>query len=186
MNGPQIGTTSEKREGTAIMSDLQGYKRQLSIILRQWADEDYGAAFAEVESLLKIWPGNAHLHILWAGLLQLQDDPRHDLDEAKRALQQAVELDEGSPAAAIELGHFLDTVVDDPHAASKAYAEGVAAARHLLVEGLIGQAEVFRKLEKRAEFLSCLQEAIQLRRLDAVHAEQIREMLGEAFAGRSV
>lgn len=38
-------------------------------------------------------------------------------------------FDKASPAAAIELGLFLDNVEDDPHAASNAYAEGVVAAR---------------------------------------------------------
>ena len=50
-----------------------------------------------------------------------------------------------------ELGHFLDGVDDDPRAASKAYADGVAAARRLLIEGLIGQAKalLLRQIGKR-------------------------------------
>jgi tetratricopeptide (TPR) repeat protein len=148
------------------MSHLRGFKQKLAVVSRLWEEKDYDTALAEVESLLKIWPGNAHLHILWASPVQLQEDPKHDLDEAKQALQRAVEFDKGSPAAAIELGHFLDNVEDDPHAASKAYAEGVAAARHLLIDGLIGQAKVFRQLDKREEFRRCLLEILHLARFE--------------------
>ena len=197
------------------MTDLRRFGRKLSTISRLWEEEDYATAFVEVESLLELWPGNAHLHILWASLVQLQEDPQHDLDEAKQALQQAVELDKGSPAAAIELGHFLDKVEDDPLAASKAYAEGVATARHLLIEGLIGQAKVFRQLDKKEEFLRCLLEVLHLTRVETGtkrtkakesgadiifesptghfhatqlkgrYAEQIQDLLGDLVAERS-
>ena len=148
------------------MNNLRRFKQKLSTISRRWQEKDYDTAFAEVESLLEIWPGNAHLHILWASLVQLQENPKHDLDEAKQALQQAIEFDKGSPAAALELGRFLDNVEDDPRAASKAYAEGVATARQMLIDGLIGQAKVFRQLSKRTEFLRCLLELLHLLRFE--------------------
>jgi lipopolysaccharide biosynthesis regulator YciM len=99
-------------------------------------------------------------------LVQLQEHPKRALDDAKKALQHAVDLDKDSPAAAIELGHFLDNVEDDPHAASKAYAEGVATARQLLIDGLIGQAKVYRQLEKSSEFYRCLLELLHLTRFE--------------------
>lgn len=148
------------------MNNLRGFKQKLSTVSRLWEDKEYDKALAEVDSLRKSWPGNAHLHVLWASLVQLQEEPKHELDEAKQALQQAVEFDKGSPAAAIELGHFLDNVEDNPRAASKVYAEGVAAARQLLLDGLIGQAKVLRQLNKRAEFLRCLVEVLHLARLE--------------------
>jgi len=144
------------------MSNLRGFKQKLSTVSRLWEEKEYDRALGEVESLLERWPGNAHLHILWASLVQLQETPKYDLDEVKKALQQAIELDKGSPAAAIELGQFFDNVEDDPHMASKIYAEGVAAARQLLIEGLIGQAKAFRQLDKSQcirvvfEMLQCL------------------------------
>ncbi len=131
------------------MSNLRGFRQKLALLSRLWEEKDYERALAEVEALRKTWPGNAHLLILWASLVQLQEKPKHELEEAKRALQQAVELDRGSPAAALELGAFLDNVEDDPQAAAKAYADGVATARQLLIEGLLGQAKAFRQLEKR-------------------------------------
>jgi lipopolysaccharide biosynthesis regulator YciM len=131
-----------------------------------WEEEDYDKAFAAVEALLETWPGNAHLYILWASLVQLQENPKCDLDEAKQALQHAVELDKGSSAAAIELGRFLDNVEDDPQAAVKVYAEGVASARQLLIEGLIGQAKAYRQLEKKEEFVRCLLEVLHLARFE--------------------
>jgi hypothetical protein len=148
------------------MSNLRGFKQKLSAVYRLWGENDYDAALAEVESLLHSFPGNAHLHVLWASLVQLQEEPKHELGEAKQALQQAVELDKGSPAAAIELGSFLDNVEDDPQAAARAYGEGVAAARRLLLDGLIGQAKAFRQLGKREEFLRCVVEVLQLARFE--------------------
>jgi tetratricopeptide (TPR) repeat protein len=148
------------------MNNLRGFKQKLAVVSRLWDDRDYDAALIQAESLLKAWPGNVHLHVLWASLVQLQEDPRHDLAEARQALQQAVELDKGSPAAAIELGHFLDSVDDDPQAATKLYAEGVATARQLLIEGLIGQAKAYRQLDKHDEFRRCLLEVLHLTRFD--------------------
>jgi tetratricopeptide (TPR) repeat protein len=148
------------------MSNPRGFKQRLAAVSRLWEEKDYDTAFAEVESMLKTWPGNAHLHVLWASLVQLQDDPKHDLEEAKRALQQAVELEKGSAAAAIELGYFVENVEDNPRAASRVYAEAVAAARHLLIDALIGQARVFRQVGKRDAFLRCLLEILQLARFE--------------------
>ena len=103
------------------------------------------------------WPGNSYLHILWASLVQLQESPAHSLEEAKQALQQAIDLDRSSPAGPIELGHFLDAVEDDPLAASKAFAEGAALARKLLIEGLIGEAKALLQLDnKQAAMQACL------------------------------
>jgi hypothetical protein len=144
------------------MNHLRGFKQKLATVARMWDHKEYDAALAEVEALRAVWPGNAHLYVLWASLVQLLEDPKHDLDEVKQALQQAIDLDKASPAGAIELGHFLDNVVDDPQAAAKAYADGVAAARQLLIEGLIGQAKSFRQLDKVQEFHRCLREVIFL------------------------
>jgi tetratricopeptide (TPR) repeat protein len=140
----------------------RAFKQKLSTISRLWEEKDYDSALAEVESLLEVWPGNAHLHILWGSLVQLQDKPKHTLDEVKQALQQAIDLDNTSPSGAIELGHFLDGVEDNPQAASRAYAAGVAGARQLLIEGLIGQAKSFLQLEKRDAALRCILEVLHL------------------------
>lgn len=148
------------------MSTLRGLKQRLSTVSRLWDAEDYDQALAEVESLLETWPGNPHLHVLKASLIQLQEEPKYDLDQAKRALQQAIELDRASPEASVELGHFLDNVEDDPQAAIRAYTDGIAAARRLLIDGLIGQAKAFRQLDKKDEVLRCLLEVLHLARFD--------------------
>ncbi|MBL8797136.1 MAG: hypothetical protein JNM56_24760 [Planctomycetia bacterium] len=163
------------------MSTLRALKQKLSNVSRLWEDEDYDQALAEVETLLATWPGNPHLHVLKASLVQLQEEPKYELDEAKQSLQRAIELDRDSPTATIELGHFLDNVEDDPQAAVKAYAEGVAAARRLLIDGLIGQAKAYRQLEKQEDFIRCLLEILQLTSFEAgpkrnkarEHAEEI-------------
>jgi tetratricopeptide (TPR) repeat protein len=106
------------------------------------------------------------LHILWASLVQLQDHPTDSLEDVKRALQRAVELEKDAPAGAIELGHFLDTVEDDPKAACKAFSEGINAGRRLLIDGLLGQARALLQLEKRDEALQSLMEALYLANAD--------------------
>lgn len=196
------------------MSTLRGLKQRLSTVSRLWEEQDYDQALAEVQSLLETWPGNPHLHVLKASLAQLQEEPKYDLDEVRKVLQQAIELDRGSPAASIELGHFLDNVEDDPRSAIKAYGEGVAAARRLLIDGLIGQAKAYRQLGKKDDFLRCLLEVLQLDRSDSAsprnqtedfgtdilvefpsghvyvirpkgpYAEQVRELLGELDTDR--
>jgi tetratricopeptide (TPR) repeat protein len=190
-------------------SNLRQYKQKLSSVARLWDDQQYDKALHEVESLIQAWPGNAHLHILWASLVQLVESPRHQLDEAKLALQQAMDLDKDSPAAAIEMGHFLDNVEDNPRAASKHFADGVDAARKLLIDGLIGRAKALRQLDKREEFLRCLMELLHLTRFESgpkksshedfgtdflfeyvvrlkgPHAEQIQELLGELATSRT-
>jgi tetratricopeptide (TPR) repeat protein len=148
------------------MNQRREFKKQLSTVFQLWKKQAYDEAFAVVASMLESWPGNAQLHLLWASLVQLQENPQQDLEEVKQALQQAVELDRDSPAATIELGHFLDNVEDDPQAASKAYAEGVAAARRLLIDGLLGQAKALRQMNKREEFLRCLLEVLHLSRYE--------------------
>ena len=197
------------------MSSRRSFKQKLSLVSRLWEEKNYDKALSEVESLLKIWPGNAHLYVLWASLVQLQDHPTASLNEAKLALQQAFELDRDSPASAIELGNFLDSVEDDPQAASKVFAEGVAVARQLLIDGLIGQAKALRQLDKREEFHRCLLEVLHLTRfttepkriksdesgadvlfesppghfyavqIKGPYAEQIQELLSDAVADRS-
>ena len=92
------------------MKNQQTFGKKLSSISRLWEQEDHDKALAEVEALQKEWPGNGHLLMLWASLVQLQEHPKHSLDEAKQALEQAIVLDSSSPAGSIELGHFLDGV----------------------------------------------------------------------------
>ncbi len=144
------------------MNGVRAFKRDLSSVSRLWGEKRYDEALSEVESLLKAWPGNAHLHILWASLVQLQDKPKNSLDEAKQALQRAIDLDETSPVGSIELGFFLDAMADDPKAASRAFAEGISVARRLLMEGLIGQAKALQQLGRPKELARCLSELTHL------------------------
>lgn len=146
----------------ALMKGMRAFKQKLARVFYLWKAKKFDAALREVESLLQAWPGNAQLHLLWASLVQLQERPAHDLDQVRQALQQAIDLDKSSPAAAIELGHFLDAVEDNPRAASRAYAEGIATAHQFLMEALIGQAKAFLQLGKRADARTCLEEVLHL------------------------
>jgi predicted Zn-dependent protease len=148
------------------MRSTRSFKQKLTKVFRHWRDEQYDLALSDVEELLKSWPGNAQLYILWASLVQLQDKPSHGLDEAKQALQHAREVDTNSPVGAIELGHYLDAVEDNPRAASKAFSEGIYSARRLLMDGLLGQARSLLQLDKKTEALKCLVEWLYLANID--------------------
>jgi len=144
------------------MTKTRSLKQKLAQVDRLWSDTKFGQALSEVEKLMKAWPGSAHLLILWASLVQLQDKTDHTLDDAKKALQSAIEMDRTSPAGFIELGQFFDSVEDNPQEASKAFSEGVALARQLLIEGLLGQAKSLMQLSKREEAIKCIIESLQL------------------------
>lgn len=147
------------------MNNARSLKQKVSKVQGLMAESQYDTALCQVEELLARWPGNSQLHILWATLVQLHDAPAHTLDDAKRALQTAVALDESSPAAPIELGHFLDAVEDNPQAASKAFADAIRAARRLLIDALLGQARALLQLNKREEAIACLIESLYLTNL---------------------
>lgn len=167
------------------MSTVRAFKQGLAAVSRHWEGEDYDAALAKVEDMRKTWPGNSHLLILWANLVQLQEHPKSGLEEAKQALVQAIELDKSSPAGHLELGQFLDNVDDNPQAAVKAYAEAVAQARQLLIEGLIGQARALLQLDKKDAAFRCLGEILAVQRYEGPLTEQLEELLGQVMANRS-
>ncbi len=133
------------------MRSTQNYRTRLAQISRLWAEQDYDAALSNVEDLSSQWPGNAHLRVLWSNLIQLQHKPQHDLSEARQALRQAIDLDETSPEAAIELGHYLHNVEDNARGAAKAFSAAAANARSLLVEALVGEARALIELGKKED-----------------------------------
>jgi tetratricopeptide (TPR) repeat protein len=143
----------------------------------------------------KNWPGNPGLLILWARLVQLLEKPGPSLDDARKALEDSMSFDTASPAAAIELGHFLDAVDDDPRAASTVFADAVASARRLLIEGLLGRASVLLQLDKREDAFRCLVEAKSLADpaaelptadQDAVAARLLAELAAEDDFDRAI
>lgn len=144
------------------MTRTRSFKRDLAKALRRLRDEDYDAALDHLGAMREAWPGNAQVEILWASLVQLQESPDRSLDDAKVALERAIELDENSPVAPIELGHYLDSIEDDPRAAAKTFAQGVSSARRLLIDGLIGQARALLQLDRGDEALKCVMEAMSL------------------------
>lgn len=148
------------------MMRISSFRSHLARVFRHWEAKEYDAALSKVESLLKSWPGNPRLHILWASLVQLQDQSAHGLDKVKRALRQAIELDRNSPEGPVEFGHYLDAVEDDPQSALKVFSEGTFLARRLLIDGLIGQARVLVQLNRREEAFKCLMESLYLANIE--------------------
>jgi tetratricopeptide (TPR) repeat protein len=144
------------------MKNIQSFSKRLAQVARLRRNEEYDSAFVEVEKMLKAWPGNPRLHIEWATLVQLMEEPKQSLQAAKESLRQAIDFDAESPSAAIELAHFLDNVEDSPKAAAKVFAEAVALARSSLIQGLIGQAKALIQLDQRDEARKCLVELLSL------------------------
>ena len=166
------------------MNGTDSFAKALTDVMELWREGNIDRALKRVEELRKAWPGNAHVLVLSSRFIQLQDEPSQTLNEAKRLLQRAIELDKNSPEASIELGYFLDNVENDSHAAAKAFLQGISAARQLLIEGLLGQAHVVLQTNHREDAVRCLVEAFHL--ADAVepqlkkkYTEQIDELLRE-------
>jgi tetratricopeptide (TPR) repeat protein len=166
------------------MTGIGSFTKGLSEVVALLEAQKYDRALKRLEEVRKAWPGNAQLNLLWARLVQLQDDPTHTLNDAKQAIQQAIDLDANAPAGSIELGYFLDNVEDDPRAATKAFARGITVARNLLIEGLLGQARALLQLDKREDAVRCLVEAHRLADAERApkkgpFADRIKELLAE-------
>jgi tetratricopeptide (TPR) repeat protein len=158
-------------------------KRGLTKIHRDWQAGRYGRALAAIDELLQAWPDNPRLLIMRAQLIQLQaNENAPALDQAKAALRRAVDLDEESPAALIELGHFLFAVDDNAAAASKCFTKAIALCKGLLKDALVGKAEALSELKRQPDALACLAEAYWLQSHDgksttASRREEILERL---------
>ncbi len=140
------------------------FKRGVAQAKREWRSGRYDRALAVVSRLLKDWPDNPQLLTMWGGLVQLQStDTAATLDEAKAALERAVELGEDSPEAWKELGHFLSAVEDDAQGASRCFDKAVALCKGTLAEALLAKADSLSELGRRDEALACLAEAYWLR-----------------------
>jgi tetratricopeptide (TPR) repeat protein len=148
------------------MTNLKTFKKEIAQVRKLWHQLHYDEAIAKIEELRAEYPGNPQLLVMWASLLQLQEVPDRPLDDAKEALRQAIDFDESSPAAAIELGHFIDAVEDDPKAAATAYSQAALQAKKLLIDALIGQSKSLLQLDRRLAAVRCLLEALQLSKLD--------------------
>ena len=121
-------------------------------------------ALEEVDRLLEASPNAAHLLVMRGQLIQLQDDEdgKPTLDDAKKALKLAVELDDRSPNALIELGYYLYAVQDDTKAGAKYFQKAIDLSRELLGEALLGHAKALQELGRDTEALVHLQEAEQV------------------------
>ncbi|MFO0928484.1 MAG: hypothetical protein U0736_15915 [Gemmataceae bacterium] len=111
------------------MSDAGGFEQKLDKVSRLWEKQRYDAALAEVEGMLRTRPGNAACTSsgrAWCNLREPRPPSRRRRD---RRQGQAVELDLDRRRRRSSWVHYLDNVEDDPQAAAKSYADGVAAAR---------------------------------------------------------
>jgi tetratricopeptide (TPR) repeat protein len=145
------------------MKSTAEFKRRLEKIRRLCDKKQHARAFEETTQLLKHTPDNPQILILWANLLQLQEEEKGPgLEEAKGALQRAVDLDDQSPSAWIELGYYLYALEDDNKAALKCFDEAVALARRLLKEALVGKVKALEDLGRAEEGWQYVEEVVWL------------------------
>lgn len=151
-------------------------------VRRHAAAGRYDRALAEAEHLLQDWPDHPVLLGRKGQMLQLQDSPRESvLDDAKAALMRAAEVDNQSPAAWIELGHFLYAVEDDAKAASECFRKAIELGNRLLADALIGQAGVFSELDRKSDAAGGLAQAYWIKSTGGGSARQNGAELLERF-----
>jgi tetratricopeptide (TPR) repeat protein len=144
------------------MKSIPSFQRKLAKVYRCWENDELDAALQLVEQMKEEWPGNAQLHVLWASLVQLQDEPTHSLDDVKHVLQQAIILEKDSPIGPIELGYYHDSVEDNPEEAKKAFSDAIRLSRRLLIDALLGQTKALIQLDQKDEALKCLMQVLAL------------------------
>jgi tetratricopeptide (TPR) repeat protein len=149
------------------MKPTTTFKRGVAKARRDWQEGRYDVALEEVARLLKEWPDNPQLLVMWSDLIQLQEKTNGpSLEDAKGAYQRAADLEGAFPAALVELGHYVYAVEDDAKAANKIYDKAIVAGRRLLIEALLGRAKALHEMERLAEARACLDEAYMLRLRD--------------------
>src|SRR5215471_11375025 len=112
------------------MKSTNSLKRGLAYVRRQWRSGRFGRALAKVDQLLKEWPDNSHLLTMRGNLIQLQENEEGPtLNDAKLALQRAVDLDEESPRALIELAYFCNAAEDDAAEGAKCFAKAIRLSK---------------------------------------------------------
>jgi len=155
------------------MKPLTTFKRGVAKVRRDWKEGRYEVALAEVDRLLKEWPDNPQLLVMWADLIQLQEQANgSSLEGAKAAYRRAAELD-GECSPALE---------DDAKSASKAYEKAIVAYRRLLIEALLGKAKALHEMERVTEARACLDEAYMLRLRDPERTDRsgtFEEIMGQ-------
>jgi tetratricopeptide (TPR) repeat protein len=139
------------------------FKRGVAQVKREWRAARYDQALSAVNRLLQDWPDNPRLLTMWGNLVQLQSEESGPaLDEAHASLRRAVELDDDSPGAWKELGHFLSAVEDDARGASRCFDKTISLCKSMLAEALLANAQSLSELERREEALGCIAEAYWL------------------------
>jgi hypothetical protein len=167
------------------MKSSRTLKQGLARVQKLHRNGEFAKAFAEVEALMRDWPGSVALTLQWTTLAQLKEGDEPSLDAIRRALESAVQLEPDAPAAGIELGHFLDAVEDDPRSAAKTFSEAAAVARRLLREALVGEAKALVQLDKKKEARRCLMELLPLSDPGEADTAELEDLLHDVLANKS-
>jgi tetratricopeptide (TPR) repeat protein len=145
------------------MKSISAYKRGLKKVWRHWLSSRFDRALVEVSHLLKEWPDNPRLLIMWADLIQLQEkEEGPSLAGAKAAYQRAIDLDDNSAEALTEMGLFILAIEDDAQAAIPYFEKAAAVCRKFLEQALLGHAEACAELEQQSGATKILREVRQV------------------------
>jgi tetratricopeptide (TPR) repeat protein len=160
--------------------------RRLAKVWEARTRGEYQEALEEVNLLLDQSPDQVPLLVMRAELIQLKDLPEGgpSLESAKHDLERAISLDESSPIALLEMGHFLFSVEDDADQASEYFLKAISLCRDLLAEALVGHAEVLHEQEKDADAFACFAEAHSLRERNQQNDEFLLERLRSVLQSR--
>lgn len=174
------------------MNATVGFKKVVARIRRAWRDGERRRAFDEVNRALEIHPDNPKLLIMRAALLLLQDDDEDlpPLNASKEDLEHALEFDDESIDALIDLGHFVSVHEDDAREAAKHFDKAVHLSVDMLTRALVGLAEAQFELEQNVKASHSLmlasQLALQYRGTIKEYVwERIKDMLKNTIAAPS-
>jgi tetratricopeptide (TPR) repeat protein len=164
------------------MKPVSSFKRRLEKIRRLADQKKHGKAFDEADRLLREWPDNPELLVLWSDLLQLQEEDKGpSLEAAKAALQRAADLDDQAPQPLIELGYYLYALEDDNKGAAKLFDRAISLSRRLLEDALVGKVKALEDLGRGEEAWKYVEEIIWLRRTNGQARDSSPYEVGQAI-----
>lgn len=125
------------------------------------ASHQYAEALKEARSALAEGFDSSDVLILAATAGQLGDGEDCSLGEIRSWLEQAAAADPRNAEAHIELGHFLDAVMDEPQAAVYAFDTALAASVDRLdatLDGIVSSVDA-RDVQRNARLRALLDRA---------------------------
>lgn len=97
------------------------FRRKTDQIFDHWVNQRFDEAVSIIESMLP--SQNSNLYFWLGQLVQMQEESKYSLQDAKNFLEIAVDLSDNGPEEVFELGNFLMNVEENPKEALKCFEE---------------------------------------------------------------